>query len=228
MPGVDTKSRPIILQAIPPIQWAMLALLPAGLVLGAWGALYPENTILQDAPTLALIVVILPLLRLYPLSTASVGCIVGFFLLHSVGARWSYSYVPYDDWIRLLFGHGINETFGFTRNHFDRLVHLSFGLLAVPVVREIAARHFRLGPRAALYVAPEFVMAFSAGYEIFEWLLAVLMDPASADAYNGQQGDLFDSQKDMALAVIGALLSTGVALWRRKSAERRMRRWPRS
>jgi putative membrane protein len=194
----------------------MLALLPVGLILGAWGALYPENTVLQDLPTLLLVVAAPLLLMRYPLSTISVGCIVSFFLLHSIGARWSYSYVPYDDWSRWLFGRGINETFGFTRNHYDRLVHLSFGLLAVRPVREIARRHFGLGPRAALYVAPEFVMAFSAAYEIFEWLLAVFMDPASADAYNGQQGDMFDSQKDMAMAVIGALLSMAFMICRGK------------
>lgn len=200
--------------SIPPIQWALLALLPIALFLSAWHALYPENTVLQDAPTLVLVLVAVPLLRRYPLTTPTVAMIVGFFLLHSIGARWSYSFVPYDDWSRVLFGQTITATFGFSRNHYDRLVHLSFGLLAVPVVRELARRHFGLGPRAALYVAPEFVMAFSAFYEIFEWSLAVFMDPVSADAYNGQQGDIFDSQKDMAMATAGALVATAIAVLR--------------
>jgi putative membrane protein len=202
---------------IPAAQYGLLAILLCAVPLATWHALYPENTYLQDGPTILVLLVAIPLLRRFPLSTRSVLAIILFFLLHSVGARYSYSFVPYDDWARTLTGHGITERFGFSRNHFDRLVHFCFGLLAVGPVREIARRHFGLGPRAALYIAPEFVAAFSAVYEIFEWLLAVGIDPASADAYNGQQGDMFDSQKDMAFALAGAALATLVAILRRRT-----------
>lgn len=193
---------------LPRAQLALIGLVALSIPLSAWGASYPPNTWLQLGPVVLLLAVMIPLLRRWPLSTASLACIAVFLLLHNLAARWTYSYVPYDLWSRNLFGASIDQGLGFTRNQFDRLVHFMFGLLAIRPVAEIAHRHFGLGPRAALYVAPEFVLACSAVYEIFEWQLAVFMDPADAEAYNGQQGDIFDAQKDMLLAAMGAMIAT--------------------
>lgn len=68
-------------------------------------------------------------------------------------------------------------------------------------------RHADMGPRAALWTAWLFVGAVSALYEIFEWLLTMLVAPEVADQYNGQQGDMWDSQKDMAIAILGATIA---------------------
>ena len=201
---------------LPKPQIALLGLVALSIPLSGRGASYPPNTWLQLGPVVLLLLVAIPLLRRWPLSTASVACIACFLLLHDLAARWTYSDVPYDQWSRSLFGTSIDQALGFTRNQFDRIVHFLFGLLAIRPVAEIAHRHFGLGPRAALYVAPEFVLACSAVYEIFEWQLALFMDPAAADAYNGQQGDIFDGQKDMALAAIGALTTTMMLALRRK------------
>jgi putative membrane protein len=130
-----------------------------------------------------------------------------FFALHTIGGRYTYSNVPYDAWSRAAFGRSITETFGFTRNHYDRLVHLSYGLLAVYPIREFLQRHLGVSPRLALYIAVESVIAVSALYELFEWLLSIVLAGPMADDYNGQQGDMWDTQKDMALATIGAFLS---------------------
>jgi putative membrane protein len=184
----------------------MVALLVVVVLVTSHDALYPHNTVLQHAPTVLLIVAAMPLLRRWPLSNGAVGCIFLFLLLHSLGARYSYSFVPYDDWAHALVGAGVTETFGFVRNHYDRLVHFCFGLLAIPPLREIAMRHHKLGRGRALGLALGFVIAFGAFYEMFEWFLAMVMSPADAEAYNGQQGDMFDSQKDMALAALGAAL----------------------
>ncbi len=206
---------------IPPVQIALLALLAVAVMLSGWDALYPRNTWLQLGPCLVLLICAVPLLRRWPISTFSLGNIVLFLLLHTVAARWSYSFVPYDAWGRALTGWSPDAAFGFGRNMFDRLVHFAFGLLAIRPVREIAMRHFGLTPRAALYVALEFILAFSAVYEIFEWQLALFMDPADAEPYNGQQGDIFDAQKDMALAALGAALATLAALLARRSGRSR-------
>lgn len=197
---------------IPPVQIALLALLAVAVMLSGWDALYPRNTWLQLGPCLVLLTCAVPLLRRWPISTFSLGTIILFLLLHTLAACWSYSFVPYDAWGRSLFGWSPDAAFGFDRNMFDRLVHFAFGLLAIRPVREIAMRHFGLTRRAALYVAPEFVLAFSGAYEIFEWQLALFMDPADAEAYNGQQGDIFDAQKDMALAALGGVSATLAAL----------------
>ncbi|MGE0776502.1 MAG: DUF2238 domain-containing protein [Sphingomonadaceae bacterium] len=205
--------------AVPPVQLWLLGLLVLALPLSAWDALYPRNTWLQLGPCLVLLLVAVPLLRRWPVSTASLRNIILFLLLHSIAARWSYSFVPYDDWVRALTGWSLDAALGFKRNMFDRFVHLAFGLLAIRPAREIATRSFGLSPRVALYIAPEFVLATSAFYEIFEWQLALFMAPADAAAYNGQQGDMFDPQKDMALAALGATVATAVELFRRRFAK---------
>lgn len=188
----------------------MIGILFVAMLVTGWYAIYPSNTVLQHLPTAVLLAAAVPLLRRWPLGNASVAAIFAFFMLHALGAQYSYSFVPYDAWLKAVAGTDLSSHFGFVRNHYDRLVHFCFGLLAIRPVREIAHRHFGLSPRAAAYIAPEFVLAFSACYEIFEWTLAVTMSPADAEAYNGQQGDPFDSQKDMAMAALGAIVATVV------------------
>ncbi|WP_415643656.1 DUF2238 domain-containing protein [Sphingomonas antarctica] len=148
-------------------------------------------------------------LKRWPLSNGAVAGICLFLLLHLFAARWTYSNVPYADWGRAI-GLDINATFGFQRNMFDRLVHFSFGLLLTAPFAEMLRRYCRMSGWAAIVGAVTVVLAIGALYEIFEWLLAVFMDPVSAEAYNGQQCDPFDSQKDMAGAFVGSL---GAALF---------------
>lgn len=131
----------------------------------------------------------------------------GFLLLHLLAACWSYSFTPYDAWGRRLLGVSIDAAFGFGRNMFDRLVHLCFGLWLVLPLAEISVRHGGLSRRAGLVMAVLGVFAFSSAYEIFEWLLTLGLAPEQAGAYNGEQGDRYDGQKDMALANLGALLA---------------------
>jgi len=207
--------------AVPPVQRAMIGALAALLLLAQIKQPFPEVAPLHHIPTLLLLLAAPFLLRRWPLSNLSVGFIALFFALHTIGGRYTYSNVPYDDLARALTGRGISETFGFTRNHYDRLVHLSYGLLAVAPVAEALRRHAGLGARVALYIAVESVLAVSMLYELFEWQLAVIMQGPLADAYNGQQGDIWDSQKDMALATCGAVISAlTIGLRRRRSNER--------
>jgi putative membrane protein len=205
--------------SIPAAQRALLVALALAIPLSSWGALYPRNTWLQLGPCVLVLLAAVPVLRRFPLSTSSLRNIALFLLLHIIAARWSYSFVPYEVWARTVLAWSPYAAFGFDRNMFDRLVHFAFGLLAVRPVREILSRHCGLSSRMAGYGAMEFVLGFSALYEIFEWQLALFMDPADAEAYNGQQGDIFDAQKDMAMAAIGALIATGLACldrWRAK------------
>ena len=167
---------------------------------------YPEVALLQHIPTMLLIVAAPWLLRRWPLSTASVACIVAFMALHTLGGRYAYSNVPYDDWARTLTGTSLSDSFGWTRNHYDRLVHFGFGALSVSPVAEVARRWGGLTRRGATLTVLAWVLATSALYEIFEWLLTIVAAGDTADRYNGQQGDIWDAQKDMALATLGAIL----------------------
>jgi putative membrane protein len=191
---------------VTPVQAAMIAALAALLLLAQVKQPFPEVAPLHHIPTLLLLIAAPFLLRRWPLSNASVAFIALFFALHTIGGRYTYSNVPYDALARTLTGRTISEIFGFTRNHYDRLVHFSYGLLAVAPIREALRRHAGLGARVALYIAVESVLAVSMLYELFEWQLAVTMQGPLADAYNGQQGDIWDSQKDMALAALGAVI----------------------
>jgi putative membrane protein len=91
--------------------------------------------------------------------------------------------------------------------HFDRFVHLAYGLCFGPVIVAV------LRGRWAPLIAVEVVLSTSALYELFEWGIALTLAPGDAEAYNGQQGDMWDAHKDMALATAGALVGVLVTWW---------------
>jgi putative membrane protein len=202
------------LSAIPRAQWLLIALIAVGISLSAWGAVYPPNTWLQVGPIAVFLIAAIPLLNRWPLSTISVLCLAGFLILHLLAARWTYSDVPYVEWVKWVSGVDIDQALGFNRNMFDRLVHFGFGALFFAPLFELFGRHANQGRRMAAYSAVMFVLGGSAAYEVFEWLLAVVMSPEAAEAYNGQQGDMFDAPKDMAMAALGALIATPITLRR--------------
>jgi putative membrane protein len=169
----------------------MIAAIALAIPLSAIGALYPENTWLQVGPVALLLPAAWWALRRYPISDAAAGCLAAFVLLHLFAARWSYSFVPYDQWLP-----GLGSAFGSTRNMFD---------------------YGGLRRRPALIGAALFVLAVGGFYEIFEWTLTLALAPADAGAYNGEQGDMFDSQKDMAVAALGMLLALPFARTRLSS-----------
>ncbi|HUD90101.1 DUF2238 domain-containing protein [Sphingobium sp.] len=201
-------------KALPLAQRWMIWLLLAAVGLANIAQPYPDLAPLQHGPTVALILAAPRLLRRWPLSTSTFACICLFLLLHTLGARWIYSYVPYDDWVRAISGHDISSLFGMKRNGFDRLVHFSFGALLTLPIAEISRHHGGLPWRWSLSFAFAAVGLGSAVYEIFEWLLTVVAAGDTADYYNGQQGDIWDAQKDMALAQIGSMIAV-IALLRR-------------
>ncbi|WP_404370016.1 DUF2238 domain-containing protein [Sphingomonas sp. MMS24-J45] len=178
---------------------------------------YPEIAPLQHIPTVALLFASPWLLRRWPLSNGAVASLVVFFLLHTLAGRYTYSNVPYDAWGRALTGVSIDAAMGATRNGFDRLVHFCFGLLWVGPVAEIVRRYGSAGRRTGLWFGFLFVGCVSALYEVFEWLLTMLLAPGMADAYNGQQGDVWDAQKDMVIAMLGAFLSS---IWGLRTSRR--------
>jgi putative membrane protein len=116
------------------------------------------------------------------------------------------SYVPYDEVFRGLTGNTISGIFGWERNHYDRFVHFAFGILALPPLSEILQRYCAFRPSVAAMMGMVFVLAIGAVYEILEWQVAMVFAPEFAESYNGQQGDIWDAQKDMALAWVGAAL----------------------
>ncbi len=183
---------------------------------------YLQFLLMQHVPTVLAALLLAYISNRVIISRSSYSSIVVFLCLHTLGARYLYSYTPYDVWSESILGININEIFGFQRNHYDRLVHFSYGLLLVVPVQEFERRYLRLSMVISAVLAIEFIIATSACYELLEWLVAVIFTPAWAEQFLGQQGDIFDAQKDTALATLGAIVSIGVkvltARWRATTA----------
>ncbi len=193
-------------RSIPPPQRLLLGLLAALLLVAQIDQPYPAIAPLQHIPTALLLVASPWLLVRWPLSTPALVCVVLFLALHTLGGRYTYSNVPYDVWAEALTGARPTEFFGWSRNHYDRFVHFAFGLLSVVPVAEVARRHGGLSRRGAMLAVAAWVLSLSCLYEMFEWLLTVVAAGETAERYNGQQGDMWDAQKDMALAALGATM----------------------
>ena len=202
-----TSGAAAVWKSLPIAQRRMILLLIGAIAAAQINQPFPELAPLQHGPTLALALAAPWLLRRWPLSNGAVACITLFLLLHTLGGRYIYSYVPYDDWARSMTGHDLSGTFGWQRNGYDRLVHFAFGLLLTHPLAQIARR--RGGMTLGWSLAFGFVTIgfISALYESFEWLLTLMAEGETADWYNGQQGDVWDPQKDMAAAQVGALIA---------------------
>lgn len=194
-------------KSLPAAQRRMILALIAAIGVAQIAQPYPELAPLQHGPTLALALAAPWLLRRWPLSNGATAGILAFLLLHTLGGRYIYSYVPYDDWSRAIVGHDLSSMFGWRRNGYDRFVHFAFGALLTQPIAEIARRHG--GLRFAWSLCFAFVMVGFVGalYEIFEWLLTIVVEGETADWYNGQQGDVWDPQKDLAAAQMGGALA---------------------
>jgi len=168
--------------------------------------IYPREMYLQHSVTLLVALFLMYTTSKNNLSNQSFLLIVVFMIFHIIGARWIYSYTPYDQWIESLTGFSINTHFGFKRNHYDRLIHFLFGFMILLPLREIYSGWYKHPVNVAALLAFLAILSLSMLYEVFEWGISIFLSPEDAEAYNGQQGDYWDAQKDMALAFLGAIL----------------------
>ena len=136
--------------------------------------------------------------RVFPLSDLSYTLIAVFLGLHAVGAHYTYSESPMGLWVK--------EALVLERNHYDRVVHFLFGLLFSYPLREVALRGARVSRGWSYVLGFALVLACSNIYEALEWAAAETIEPETALAFLGTQGDIFDAQKDSALAATGAML----------------------
>ncbi len=148
--------------------------------------------------------------RAFPLSRISYTMIFVFLLLHEVGAHYTYAKVPYDAWTQNLFGFSLNEALGFERNHFDRAIHFSYGLLLAYPIREIFLRIDDVKGFWGYFLPLDVTMSTSMLFELFEWVAAETFGGELGIAYLGTQGDVWDAHKDMALASLGAFAALSI------------------
>jgi putative membrane protein len=172
----------------------------------AWAAVDPvfrDDWLLENI----LVFVFVPLILLvgvyFRLSSVSYTLITLFMVLHVVGSHYTYERVP--------FGYTLQHWLGAQRNMYDRLVHFSFGLLLAYPIREMFMRVSGAKGFWSYYLPFDVTMSFSAIYEIIEWQSA--KDASAAGiAFLGAQGDIWDAQKDMTMAGLGALVAMVVTL----------------
>lgn len=186
------------------VPWACAAIF---LVAWTWAAnepRFPQDWALENVLSLSAAWWLLRRHRRAPLSSAAYMMLCVFGVLHQVGSHYTYAEVPYDDWSRALAGISINETLGFTRNHYDRLVHFLFGALCYrPLSEALPPLPGRIGRAAPVFV----VAMVSLLYEQVEMAAALLFGDDLGQAYLGTQGDPWDAQKDSALALLGSLVA---------------------
>lgn len=166
-----------------------------------------QDWALENALVLAFAVGLALSHRQFTFSRVSYTLIFVFLCLHAVGAHYTYAQVPYDAAWRALSGSGLNETFGWERNHYDRLVHFSYGLLFAYPLREVFLRVAQARGFWGYFLPLDFTLATSALFELFEWAAAEVFGGDLGVAYLGTQGDVWDAHKDMLLAGIGATLA---------------------
>ena len=178
---------------------------------------YPHEQLLQHAGTVLLFIPLIvdTVKDKMPLS-AFLGILL-FAILHVVGARYIYSYVPYKEWSVSL-GIVDADFFQDPRNHYDRFVHFSFGVLLFPYLQYACKRWFNLKTIPAVFMAWLIIQTGSMVYELFEWLLTIVLSPEQADNYNGQQGDIWDAQKDMVLAMLGSTMMAFFYICKKKES----------
>jgi putative membrane protein len=133
-----------------------------------------------------------------------------FLCLHSVGAHFTYSQVPYDSWFKAVTGHSLNALLGWERNHYDRLVHFCYGFFLAYPIREVFLRIANVRGFWGYFLPLLATMSTSMVYELLEWGAAMVFGGDLGTAYLGTQGDQWDAQRDMSLATIGALIAMTV------------------
>ena len=149
--------------------------------------------------------------RSFPLSQVSYTCIFVFMMLHALGAHYTYAEVPYQQWFPVFEGG---------RNHFDRLVHFSYGLLLAYPIREMFLRIGNVRGFWGYFLPLDLTMSTSMLYELIEWGAAESVGSELGQAYLGTQGDVWDAHKDMALASLGALIAMAIIALINKRTQR--------
>jgi putative membrane protein len=140
--------------------------------------------------------------RKYQFSDLSYLLICIYLCLHVYGSKYTYAENP--------FGYWLKDEFNLSRNHYDRIVHFSFGFLLAYPMREMFLKWLKFPNWVAWTLPIEITLSVSAFYELIEWAVADVFFEAQGDAYLGTQGDIWDAQKDIMLAFSGAILATTI------------------
>jgi putative membrane protein len=177
-----------------------LALLLIVAVVLGWSGWRPYDRLtwwLEASPGLAGLVLLVATYRRFRLTTFCYALIALHICVLCVGGHYTYARVPFFDWLRPIFG--------WERNHYDRLGHLMQGLVPAIIAREVLIRlEVVRRKKWTPFLVVSICLAISAFYELLEWWAALIGGNAAND-FLGSQGDIWDTQSDMFLALTGAV-----------------------
>lgn len=176
-----------------------------GAVLGivfVWSAIRPHDYFtwfLEVLPAIVGVAILAAVYQKFRFTTLVYVLIALHAVILMIGGHYTYAEVPLFNWLR--------DEFGLARNHYDRVGHFAQGFVPALIAREVLLRRTPLRPGGWLFtIVTAICLAISALYELFEWAVAEATGTA-AGAFLGTQGDVWDTQKDMALCFVGAIVA---------------------
>jgi len=165
-----------------------------------WSAIHPADRLtwaLEVAPVLIALPLLIFTYRFFVFTPLVYALILIHALILLVGGHYTYAEVPWFNWLR--------DTYELSRNYYDRLGHFAQGFVPAMVAREILLKKSPLVPgRWLFFIVCCICLSISAVYEFIEWWVAAY-EGGAADAFLGTQGDVWDTQWDMLMALVGAV-----------------------
>lgn len=165
-----------------------------------WSAIHPKDYLtwlMETLPAMIAFIVLLITRKRFPLTNLLYGLILIHCIILMIGGHYTYAEVPLFDWLKEL---GI-----FERNNYDKVGHFAQGFVPAMISREIIVRNEVLNRKSWLnFFVISVCLTISALYELIEWWVALLIGQ-NADAFLGTQGYIWDTQSDMACALLGAM-----------------------
>ncbi len=197
------ESRPVQASVNPPVSPIHKWLLFLGIAFLLWSGFEPNgrfNWLMETAPAIIGAILLVAVYGRFRFTTTSYVLVWIFSLILMAGGHYTYAEVPIGNWAR--------DAFGLSRNHFDRLGHFFQGVIPAMLVRELLLRTSTLRAGKWLFaLSVSVALAISAAYELFEWQYAVMFGGKQADDFLGSQGDIWDAQNDMFMALCGAIVA---------------------
>ncbi|MGZ5011295.1 MAG: DUF2238 domain-containing protein [Methylobacter sp.] len=167
-----------------------------------WSGINPKDYltwVLETAPAVIALIVLVATRQKFRLTDLAYNLILIHSLILMIGAHYTYAEVPLFDWLK--------DVFNLERNNYDKVGHLAQGFIPAIIAREILIRnHVLLKIKWLNFFIICICLAISAFYELIEWCVALLSSEA-AEAFLGTQGYIWDTQSDMAYALLGAVLA---------------------
>jgi len=167
-----------------------------------WSGINPKDYLtwlLETAPAMMAFIVLMATRQCFPLTDLTYGLILFLSLILMIGGHYTYAEVPLFDWFK--------DVFNQDRNNFDKAAHFAQGFVPAIIAREIIIRNQVVTNTTWLdFFVICICLAISAFYELIEWWVAIISKEA-AESFLGTQGYVWDTQSDMALALLGAMVA---------------------